>query len=37
MPHLHQLADETGWATNLAVIADGRALVVEEVYGRRGC
>lgn len=33
MPHLHQLVARTGWATNLAVPADGRALIVEEVYG----
>jgi IclR family acetate operon transcriptional repressor len=32
MPHLHGLAARTGWATNLAVQADGRALIVEEVY-----
>jgi DNA-binding IclR family transcriptional regulator len=35
MPYLHQLVAETGWATNLAVIADRRALIVEEVYGGR--
>jgi IclR family transcriptional regulator, acetate operon repressor len=33
MPHLHALVARTGWATNLAVPADGRALIVEEVYG----
>jgi IclR family transcriptional regulator, acetate operon repressor len=33
MPHLHALVARTGWATNLAVAADGRALIVEEVYG----
>lgn len=33
MPYLHQLVNETGWATNLAVLADRRALIVEEVYG----
>jgi DNA-binding IclR family transcriptional regulator len=33
MPYLHQLVTETGWATNLAVVADCRALIVEEVYG----
>jgi IclR family transcriptional regulator, acetate operon repressor len=34
MPWLHELTARTEWATNLAVIADGRALVVEEVYGQ---
>jgi IclR family transcriptional regulator, acetate operon repressor len=34
MPWLHELSAKTGWATNLAIIADGRALVVEEIYGR---
>jgi IclR family transcriptional regulator, acetate operon repressor len=33
MPQLHGLVARTGWATNLAVPADGRALIVEEVYG----
>lgn len=33
MPYLHELAAETGWATNLAVLAEGGALVVEEVFG----
>ena len=33
MPHLHALVARTGWATNLAVPAEGRALIVEEVYG----
>ena len=33
MPHLHTLVASTGWATNLAVLAGGRALIVEEVYG----
>jgi IclR family transcriptional regulator, acetate operon repressor len=33
MPQLHALVARTGWATNLAVPADGRALIVEEVYG----
>jgi DNA-binding IclR family transcriptional regulator len=33
MPHLYELMTRTGWATNLAVLADGRALVVEEVFG----
>jgi DNA-binding IclR family transcriptional regulator len=33
MPYLHELVGRTGWATNLAVLADGRALVVEEVFG----
>jgi IclR family transcriptional regulator, acetate operon repressor len=33
MPHLHALVARTSWATNLAVPADGRALIVEEVYG----
>jgi IclR family transcriptional regulator, acetate operon repressor len=33
MPYLHQLVIQTGWATNLAVVADRRALIVEEVYG----
>jgi DNA-binding IclR family transcriptional regulator len=33
MPQLHSLVARTGWATNLAVPADGRALIVEEVYG----
>jgi DNA-binding IclR family transcriptional regulator len=32
MPQLHGLAGRTGWATNLAVPADGRALIAEEVY-----
>jgi len=32
MPHLHSLAARTGWATNLGVQTDGRALIVEEVY-----
>jgi DNA-binding IclR family transcriptional regulator len=34
MPWLHELTARTGWATNLAILADGRALVVDEVYGR---
>jgi DNA-binding IclR family transcriptional regulator len=34
MPWLHELTARTGWATNLAVPAEQRALVVEEVYGR---
>jgi IclR family transcriptional regulator, acetate operon repressor len=33
MPHLHSLTACTGWATNLAVLSDRRALIVEEVYG----
>ena len=33
MPQLHGLITRTGWATNLAVLADGKALIVEEVYG----
>jgi IclR family transcriptional regulator, acetate operon repressor len=32
MPQLHSLVARTGWATNLAVPAEGRALIVEEVY-----
>lgn len=36
MPYLHRLVTDTGWATNLAVIADQRALIVEEVYGGLG-
>ncbi len=32
MPYLHELVVRTGWASNLAVLADGRALVVEEVF-----
>jgi DNA-binding IclR family transcriptional regulator len=32
MPYLHGLVARTGWATNLAVLADGRALIVEELY-----
>lgn len=34
MPWLHELTARTDWATNLAVMAEHRALVVEEVYGR---
>ena len=34
MPWLHELTARTDAATNLAVLAEGRALVVEEVYGR---
>lgn len=33
MPWLHELTARTGWATNLAIIAERRALVVEEVFG----
>jgi len=33
MPHLHALVERTGWAVNLAVLADDRALIVEEIYG----
>jgi IclR family transcriptional regulator, acetate operon repressor len=33
MPRLHELVAKTGWATNLAILAEGKALVVEEVYG----
>lgn len=33
MPWLHELSARTEWATNLAILAEGRALVVEEVYG----
>jgi DNA-binding IclR family transcriptional regulator len=33
MPRLHELVTQTGWVTNLAIHADSRALVVEEVYG----
>lgn len=33
MPRLHELVARTGWATNLAMLAEGKALVVEEVYG----
>lgn len=33
MPRLHELVARTGWATNLAILAEGKALVVEEVYG----
>lgn len=36
MPLLHELVNRTGWATNLAVHADGRALLVEEVLGASG-
>ncbi|MGH2872279.1 MAG: IclR family transcriptional regulator [Solirubrobacteraceae bacterium] len=32
MPRLHELVARTGWATNLAILSDQRALVVEEVY-----
>lgn len=32
MPRLHELVARTGWATNLAILSDRRALVVEEVY-----
>jgi DNA-binding IclR family transcriptional regulator len=32
MPHLHELVERTGWATNLAVLAGDRALIVEEVF-----
>jgi DNA-binding IclR family transcriptional regulator len=32
MPHLHDLVERTGWATNLAVLAGDRALIVEEVF-----
>lgn len=35
MPYLHELVTRTGWATNLAVLADSRALIVEEVFGGR--
>ena len=34
MPWLHELTARTGWATNLAILAEERALVVEEVYCR---
>jgi DNA-binding IclR family transcriptional regulator len=33
MPRLHELVARTGWATNLAILAEGKALVVEEVFG----
>ena len=33
MPYLHALVERTGWAVNLAVLADDRALIVEEIYG----
>jgi DNA-binding IclR family transcriptional regulator len=36
MPHLHDLVERTGWATNLAVLAGDRALIVEEVFGGQG-
>ena len=36
MPYLHALVERTDWATNLAVLAGGRALVVEEVFGGKG-
>jgi DNA-binding IclR family transcriptional regulator len=36
MPHLHELVERTGWATNLAILAGDRALIVEEVYGIEG-
>jgi DNA-binding IclR family transcriptional regulator len=35
MPLMHTLVQRTGMATNLAVLADDRALIVEEVYGRQ--
>jgi IclR family transcriptional regulator, acetate operon repressor len=36
MPHLHDLVERTGWATNLAVLAGDRALIVEEVFAGQG-
>lgn len=36
MPHLHELVETTGWATNLAVLAGDRALIVEEVFAGEG-
>jgi len=34
MPYLHALATHSGWVVNLAIPSDGRALIVEEVFGR---
>jgi DNA-binding IclR family transcriptional regulator len=34
MPLLYELSAKTGWSSSLAVLAEGSALVVEEVYGR---
>jgi DNA-binding IclR family transcriptional regulator len=34
MPHLHDLVNRTGWATNLVILAGARAFVVEEVFGK---
>lgn len=34
MPWLYELSAKTGWSCNLAILADDRALVVEEVYSR---
>lgn len=33
MPLLHALVSQSGWVANLAVLCDGRALIVDEVYG----
>jgi DNA-binding IclR family transcriptional regulator len=33
MPYLQELVARTGWVVNLAILADGRALIVEEVFG----
>lgn len=35
MPLMHTLVQRTGMATNLAVLAQERALIVEEVYGKQ--
>lgn len=35
MPLMHTLVQRTGMATNLAVLAEDRALIVEEVYGKQ--
>jgi DNA-binding IclR family transcriptional regulator len=35
MPYLHELVAHSGWVANLAVLRDGRALLVDEVFGPR--
>jgi DNA-binding IclR family transcriptional regulator len=34
MPWLYELSAKTGWSSNLAILTEDRALVVEEVYSR---
>jgi DNA-binding IclR family transcriptional regulator len=35
MPYLHELVARSGWVANLSVLRDGRALLVDEVFGPR--